>query len=106
MDGAGHAEPDRLAAQLQAVLRRSPSGFDQRKAGSDPRSPEWPSHPPGWLVGETINACVTTAGRRHGRRDGSGAGDTARVNGDSEKDLVFYFRPNQTGLVAGDTKLG
>ena len=28
------------------------------------------------------------------------------MNGDSEKDLVFYFRPNQTGLVAGDTKLG
>jgi hypothetical protein len=32
--------------------------------------------------------------------------ELARVNGDSEKDLVFYFRPNQTGLVAGDTKLG
>jgi hypothetical protein len=32
--------------------------------------------------------------------------ELARVNGDGEKDLVFYFRPNQTGLVAGDTKLG
>jgi hypothetical protein len=29
----------------------------------------------------------------------------ARVNGDSVPDLVLYFRPNQTGLVAGDTKL-